>query len=296
MPQTISAGPGKSGLPLSLGIIGAGNHVKDMLLPPLQAMDSVSIRVICTASGLTAKTVADKIQAASCTSDPQALLDDSAINRVLIGTRHDSHAALVVKSLLADKHVFVEKPLCLTEEELQDLRSAYEKKASSRLYLMAEFNRRFSPHAKQAQSFFASCHNPLVMLYRINAGRIPRGHWVQDPAVGCGRLIGEVCHFVDYMQALCAARPTSVFAGRIGRHSSGITDDQCSITLTFGDGSIGTIVYTSKGHSDLAKERFEVHADGKSLTMDDFMETQMYSSSRHQVFKTTKRERASPRR
>jgi hypothetical protein len=116
MPRTISAGPGKSGLPLSLGIIGAGNHVKDMLLPPLQAMDSVSIRVICTASGLTAKTVVDKIQGASCTSDLQAILDDSAINTVLISTRHDSHAALVVKSLLADKHVFVEKPLCLTEE------------------------------------------------------------------------------------------------------------------------------------------------------------------------------------
>ncbi len=294
MPRTIPVASNKTGRPVMLGIIGAGNHVKDMLLPPLQTMDTVSIRTICTASGLTAKALADKIKADSCTSDPQTILDDAAINTVLIGTRHDSHASLVVKSLLADKHVFVEKPLCLTEEELQDIRAVYEKKASTGLHLMVGFNRRFSPHAKQAQSFFASRKNPLVMLYRVNAGRIPREHWVQDPAVGGGRLIGEVCHFVDYMHALCGAPPTSVFARRIGRHSSGITDDQCSIDLTFGDGSIGTIVYTAEGNTGLSKERFEAHADGKSLTMDDFMETQMYAGSRKQVFKTAKREKGFP--
>lgn len=291
MPRTIAVGPGKSGIPVSLGIIGAGNHVKAMLLPPLQTMKTVTIRGLCSATGMTAKSLAEKLQAAYCTSDVQAILEDAAINTVLIGTRHDSHGALVVKSLLADKHVFVEKPLCLTEEELQDIRAAYEKKASSGLHVMVGFNRRFSPHAKQAQSFFASRTNPLVMLYRINAGRVPKEHWVQDPDVGGGRVIGEVCHFIDYMQALCAAPPTSVFSSRIGQHSSGITDDQCSISLTFGDGSIGTIVYTAEGNSGLAKERFEAHADGKSLTMDDFMETQMYAGSRKQVFKTAKREK-----
>ncbi|ULA68964.1 MAG: Oxidoreductase [Nitrospira sp.] len=294
MPRTISVGPGKSGIPVSLGIIGAGNHVRAMLLPPLQTMKTVTIRGLCSATGMTAKSLAEKLQAAYCTSDVQAILDDAAINTVLIGTRHDSHGALVVKSLLADKHVFVEKPLCMTEEELQDIRSTYEKKASSGLHVMVGFNRRFSPHAEQAQSFFASRTNPLVMLYRVNAGRIPREHWVQDPDVGGGRVIGEVCHFVDYMQALCAAPPTSVFASRIRQHSSGITDDQCSISLTFADGSIGTIVYTAEGNSGLAKERFEAHADGKSLTMDDFMETQMYAGSRKQVFKTSKREKGFP--
>ncbi len=291
MPRTISVGPGKSGIPVSLGIIGAGNHVKAMLLPPLQTMKTVTIRGLCSATGLTAKSLAEKIHAAYCTSDAQAVLDDAAINTVMIGTRHDSHGALVVKSLLADKHVFVEKPLCLTEEELQDIRAVYEKKASSSLHLMVGFNRRFSPHAKQARSFFASRTNPLVMLYRINAGRIPKEHWVQDADAGGGRVIGEICHFVDYMQALCAARPISVFSARIGQHSSGITDDQCSISLTFADGSIGTIVYTAEGNSGLAKERFEAHADGKSLTMDDFMETQMYDGTRKQVFKTGKREK-----
>ena len=110
------------------------------------------------------------------------------------------------------------------------------------------------------------------MLYRINAGRIPPDHWVQDPHAGAAALLGSV-PFVDYMQALCGALPTTVFAGRVGYHSSGITEDQCSITLTFGDGSIGTILYAAEGNAGLPKERFEAHADGRSLVMDDFMET-----------------------
>ena len=136
-----------------LGIIGAGNHVKDMLLPSLQNMENVGIRGICTASGITAKTLAGKITAAYCTSDSQSILDDPAINTVLIGTRHDSHAALTIKALLAGKHVFVEKPLCLTEDELEDIRSVYEKKAPDGLQLMVGFNRRFSPHAQEAGGF-----------------------------------------------------------------------------------------------------------------------------------------------
>ena len=172
--------------------------------------------------------------------------------------------------------MFVEKPLCLTEEELQDIREAYEANAQQGLHLRVGFNRRFSPHAKAAQTFFAQRRNPLVMMYRINAGRIPREHWIQDPDIGGGRLIGEACHFVDYLQVLCGALPTSVFARRIGRHTSGVFDDQFIISLTFADGSIGTIVYTAEGSPSLEKERFEAHADGKSLVMQDFLETQTY--------------------
>lgn len=289
--RTITVGQGLAGRPVTMGIIGAGKHVKDMLLPPLQATGTVAIRGICTASGITAKTVAAKITAAYCTSDPQSILDDAAINTVLIGTRHDSHAALVVNALRAGKHVFVEKPLCLTAEELQEIRSTYEQRAAEGLHLMVGFNRRFSPHAKEARTFFSSRANPLVMLYRVNAGRIPPDHWVQDPHIGGGRILGEVCHFVDYMQALCGALPTSVFAGRVGRHSSGMTDDQCSITLTFSDGSIGTIVYTAEGNGGLPKERFEAHADGKSLVMDDFMETSLYDGTDRRAWKTAKRDK-----
>lgn len=291
LPRTITMGNGQAGRAVTMGIIGAGNHVKDMLLPPLQTLNRVAIRGICTASGISAKTLAGKIEAAYCTSDAQSILDDKAINCVLIGTRHDSHASLVVRSLLADKHVFVEKPLCLTEDELQEIRSTYENKAAEGLHLMVGFNRRFSPHAKEAQTFFSSRSNPLVMLYRINAGRIPADHWVQDPNVGGGRLIGEMCHFVDYMQALSTSLPTSVYASRIGRHSSGITEDQCTVVVNFADGSIGTIVYTAEGNSALPKEHFEAHADGRSLVMNDFIETRTYRDGKSTLFKTAKRDK-----
>jgi predicted dehydrogenase/threonine dehydrogenase-like Zn-dependent dehydrogenase len=291
LPRTIAVGTAQATRPLMLGIIGAGNHVKDMLLPPLQSMENVRFCGICTASGLTAKTLAAKLTAAYCTSDSQSILDDPAINTVLIGTRHDSHAALTIKALLAGKHVFVEKPLCLTEDELESIRSVYEKKAPDGLHLMVGFNRRFSPHALEARRFFASRVNPLVMLYRINAGRIPADHWVQHPDIGGGRLIGEMCHFIDYMQALSASTPVSLYASRIGRHSSGITDDQCSIVLNFADGSIGTIIYTAEGSSELPKERFEAHADGRSLVMNDFIETQTYKDGKSTVFKTAKRDK-----
>ncbi len=277
--------------PLTLGLIGVGNHVKDMLLPQLQNQAAVSIRAVCTASGINAKALGEKLHAGYCTSDSQDVLRDPAINTVLIGTRHDTHGRLVVKALEADKHVFVEKPLCLTEEELDAIHAVYRDKAAKGLRLMVGFNRRFSPHAEKAREFFAHRENPLVMWYRINAGKIPAEHWIQDPSVGGGRLIGEACHFVDYMQSVCGARPNSVFARRIGRQSSGITDDQCIITLTFEDGSIGSIIYTAGGNSGLAKERFEAHADGKSLTMDDFEETHLYSGSHREVFKTSKRDK-----
>lgn len=291
LPRAITVATGHPGRAVSLGIIGAGNHVKGSLLTPLQAMSQVAIRGICTATGISAKTLAGKVGAAYCTSDAQTILDDPEVTSVLIGTRHDSHADLVMRALLADKHVFVEKPLCLTEEDLQAIRAIYDKKAVDGLHLMVGFNRRFSPHATEARKVFASRTNPLVMLYRINAGRVPADHWVQDPHAGGGRIIGEVCHFVDYMQALCGALPTSVSAARIGRHSSGITDDQCSIVLSFGDGSIGTIVYTAEGHADLPKEYFEAHADGTSLTMHDFIETHVYEGSRRRSINTRKRDK-----
>ena len=276
---------------LTLGLIGVGNHVKDMLLPQLQSQAAVSIRAVCTACGINAKALGEKLHAGYCTSDSQDVLRDPAINTVLIGTRHDTHGRLVVKALEADKHVFVEKPLCLTEEELDAIHAVYRDKAAKGLRLMVGFNRRFSPHAEKAREFFAHRENPLVMWYRINAGKLPAEHWIQDPSVGGGRLIGEACHFVDYMQSVCGARPNSVFARRIGRQSSGITDDQCIVTLTFEDGSIGSIIYTAGGNSGLAKERFEAHADGKSLTMDDFEETHLYSGSHREVFKTSKRDK-----
>ena len=289
--RKIMLSPGKPLARLNLGIIGAGNHVKDMLIPELKKFSGVTLRAVCTGTGVNAKAIADKIQAGYCTTDFHEVLRDPDVNAVLIGTRHNSHASMVREALLAGKHVFVEKPLCLTEDELEEITGAYEEKAKDGLRLLVGFNRRYSPHAVRAKEFLAGRRNPLVMNYRVNAGVIPAEHWIHDTAVGGGRILGEACHFVDYMQAMCGAPPVSVHTRAIATHSSGITDDQCVITLTFGDGSVGTILYTGGGDVGLSKERFEAFGDGRSLTMDDFSISHFYHHRKVVKFKTSTRDK-----
>lgn len=276
---------------VNLGIIGAGNHVKDMLLPRLTAMKNVGVSAICTATGINAKNLAEKVGAAYCTTDFHQILDDPSINAVLIGTRHDSHASMVTGALNAGKHVFIEKPLCLTEDELTKIAGLYRAVAARGVRLMVGFNRRFSPHAREMQALFAGRSDPLVMVYRVNAGSIPGNHWIQDSLEGGGRILGEACHFIDYMQAISGAAPVSVHGRRIRQHSSGIVDDQSIFSFTFGDGSIGTLVYAAGGSTILSKERFEAFGDGKSVVMDDFMVSEFYARGRARKFKTGKREK-----
>lgn len=276
---------------LQLGIIGAGNHVKDRLLPALKGINSVSIRAVCTGTGLHAKAVAEKTGAAYCTSDYREVLKDDTVNAVLIGTRHHDHGPMVLEALRAEKHVFVEKPLCLSEEELEEITALYAEKAKKGLQLMVGFNRRFSPHMAEAKRFFQERKNPLVMLFRVNAGAIPFEHWIQDPDVGGGRIVGEACHFIDFMQALCGTRPVSVHARRIARHRSGMTDDQSLLSFSFEDGSIGTVLYTAGGDPLLGKERFEAFGDGKALVIDDFIRSEFYSGGKKRLFKTGKQDK-----
>jgi predicted dehydrogenase len=276
---------------LNVGIIGAGRHVRDRLLPEILKMKELQLRGICTASGIHAKALAEKTRAAYSTTDYHEVLKDPSVNAVLIGTRHDLHGALVVEALEAGKHVFVEKPLCLTEEELYRIVSIYEVKALEGLHLTVGFNRRFSPHAGRAREFFKDRKNPLVMVYRVNAGSLPAEHWAQDPDIGGGRIVGEACHFVDYMQFLCGAPPVAVHARRIGLHDSGTMDDQSILSFTFEDGSIGTVIYASGGDPSLGKERVEVLGDGKSLVMDDFMRSDFYAGGKKTVFKSGRQDK-----
>ncbi len=273
---------------VNLGIIGAGNHVKDMLLPQLKPLKGVQLRAICTGTGANARALAEKIGAAYCSSDYQQVLEDDSVNAVLIGTRHNSHGRMVRDALRAGKHVFVEKPLCLTEQELEEITAAH---ADSGRTLMVGFNRRFSPHADRARDFFAGRSDPLVMCYRVNAGSIPADHWIQDPESGGGRIIGEACHFIDYMQAVCGAPPVSVSGQRIAAHSSGILDDQSIMLFGFADGSVGSVIYAAGGSTAMPKERFEAFGGGKSLVMDDFMVTEFYDGHKRSTFKTRKRDK-----
>jgi len=274
-----------------IGLIGAGSHVKDMLVPALKGLQGVDIAAVCTQRGMNAKTLGERLGAGYCTTDMEEILADSAINTVIIGTRHDLHGPMVLAALRAGKHVFVEKPLCLTAEELQEIEALYATKARDGLRLSVGFNRRFSDHCTEAKKFLGDRRNPLVMVYRANAGSLPSDHWTQDPDVGGGRILGEACHFVDYMQALCGGLVQTVQANSIAVHTSGMTQDQSIISLTFSDGSVGTVVYAAGGDTGLAKERCEAFGDGCSIVMDDFARSDFFRGGQRTRFKTSGRDK-----
>jgi predicted dehydrogenase len=197
------------------------------------------------------------------------LFDDESINTIAICTRHSSHASQVVRALEAGKHVFCEKPLAMNEEELALIVQAHER-MPQRLLLVG-YNRRFAPLARALKGFFSEVREPFFMQYRINAGYIPREHWVQDHDQGGGRVLGEICHFVDFLSYLCGSPVTSVSAlvmPDAGRYSS----DNVIASLRFGNGSIGTITYSANGDESFSKERLEVFAEGRVGTLDDFRE------------------------
>ncbi|HEV2834342.1 MAG TPA: bi-domain-containing oxidoreductase, partial [Pyrinomonadaceae bacterium] len=188
---------------ITLGVIGAGGYVPAMLLPHFKT-EGVEFRSIATASGISAHDVGKRFGFGYAVSSAEEVLDDEEINLVVVGTRHDLHAELARKALERNKHVFVEKPLALNDEELDEVLEAAERSSG---LLMVGFNRRFSPLAQQAREFFANRETPLSIVYRVNAGHISKEHWTQDPLAGGGRIVGEVCHFVDLMQVLTGAAP-----------------------------------------------------------------------------------------
>ena len=264
---------------IALGVIGAGGYVPAMLLPHFKA-EGVEFSSIATASGISAHDVGKRFGFAYAVSSAHEVLEDAKVNLVVIGTRHDTHAELARKALERDKHVFVEKPLALNDEELESVLEAAESSAGK---LMVGFNRRFSPLAQRAKDFFSGRDTPLSILYRVNAGRIPKEHWTQHADEGGGRIVGEVCHFVDLMQYLTGAPPVFVFAESMSAKSSKVVDaDSVFITVRFADGSNGAIAYLSEGDKALAKERVEIFGAGKVFVLDDYRRATLYKDSREE--------------
>ncbi|MEJ2224986.1 MAG: bi-domain-containing oxidoreductase [Syntrophobacterales bacterium] len=190
----------------TIGLIGGGKFTKNILMPVLQKVQNVELAGVATTSGVTSQHLAQKYGFAYATTDYREILQDDKVNKVIITTPHHLHGRHVVEALQAGKHVLVEKPLCLTEEELAEIQAAYD---GSRL-LMVGFNRRFAPLALEIKKILAGRTTPLVITYRVNAGYIPDDSWVHDPEVGGGRLLGEVCHFIDFLQFMTEAEPTTV--------------------------------------------------------------------------------------
>jgi len=262
--QSRTSVPEKS---VRIGLIGAGSYAKRYLLPNFKAC-AAQFESIATASGLSARQVGDKYGFRECVSGADEVLADEHANLIVIATRHDTHAELARRALERGHHVFVEKPLALNEEELASVLQAA---AGSDRQLMVGFNRRFSPSAVAAKEFFQDAKTPLSINYHVNAGRIPVDHWIQDPREGGGRIIGEVCHFIDLMQFLTGAVSTRVYAEAIaGRNAEVLDADSVFITLRFADGSNGSIAYLAEGDRALAKERVEIFGAGRTFVLDDF--------------------------
>ncbi len=271
---------------VALGVVGAGNFAKAVLLPGFKANKLVAFQGICTAKGISAKAAHDRFGFQYCAEDAGRLMADSAVNSVLIATRHNLHGPLAGEALAAGKHVFVEKPLCLNAEELDLIiqRHAESINAGKAPVLMVGFNRRFSPLVRHIRKVLAGRSTPIVASYRVNAGFIPRDSWVQDPVEGGGRIIGEVCHFVDTLRFLTGSSVRSVQAASIQTDNSKLTSrDSLSITLSYQDGSVATILYHALGNPAFPKEKLEIAAEGKVIDLDDFCKLEIFGPKKEKI-------------
>jgi len=264
-----AAGPAPVRRPV-LGFIGAGNFTQSTLLPPLLRL-APRMRGLATGKPVNAKNIAKKYQFEFCATDASEIIRDKEVNLVFVTSRHDSHARYTAEALCAGKSVFVEKPPALNEEELKIILSAYEQAEQSGQapLLMVGYNRRFSEPIRAIQKLFAGRTEPLAMHYRVNAGFMPSTHWMQHSDQG-GRFVGEGGHFVDVMQFLCGALPVSVHAVAPTDSARRYNHDNVLISISFGDGSVGTIHYLANGANAVEKEYLEVFGDSKTARMWDF--------------------------
>ncbi|MFA9395549.1 MAG: bi-domain-containing oxidoreductase [Halodesulfovibrio sp.] len=255
-----------------VGFLGAGNYAARVLIPTFKKAGA-QLHTISTSSGVTGVTAGDRAGFLQATTDSASVINDGAVNTVVIATRHDSHARFVIDALTAGKNVFVEKPLALDLKELDAIEAAYElavmkDKAPS---LMVGFNRRFSSQIEKMKELLSTISEPKSFIMTMNAGAIPADHWTQDISVGGGRIVGEACHFIDLMRYLADSEIVSVQARRMGENpATEIVEDKAAIILGFADGSFGTIHYFANGAASFPKERIEVFAAGRVLQLDNF--------------------------
>jgi predicted dehydrogenase/threonine dehydrogenase-like Zn-dependent dehydrogenase len=258
------AGPGDLGVILC----GAGAFVRAAHLPALRQLPGVGIRAVVAGTPTGAREAARRLGVAEAGTDLGVLLGREASPLVLIGTRHHLHAEQVLQALAAGRHVFVEKPLCLEEEQVTPILDAARR---ARRLLAVGFNRRYSPLAKRLRESLDRLSGPALLLYRVNAGALPAGHWAQDPVQGGGRILGECCHFMDLLLFLARAPVTGIEARALPTDGSAVVQgDSFAATIAFADGSKAVLAYTGLGDAGLPKERLEVFRGGAALVLDDF--------------------------
>ncbi|HEY8601370.1 MAG TPA: bi-domain-containing oxidoreductase, partial [Thermomicrobiales bacterium] len=267
----IGAPVGAAQSAVRVGLLGAGTFANAVLLPAMRGVPGLEFVGAVSGSGLNARASGDRFGFAYCASDADALITDPQINWLVIVTRHDLHAVQVIRGLEAGKDVFVEKPLALDRDELLEVVRT-QSRTDGRL--MVGFNRRFAPMVRNMARFLADHRRPLIATCRVNAGDVPGDHWTQDMAIGGGRIIGEACHFVDLLQFLIGAPPLTVTAHAL-EAIGGAATDEAILTLTFADGSVGTVVYSGAGDRAFGKERIEVLGDGRVAILDDYRQLEL---------------------
>jgi predicted dehydrogenase/threonine dehydrogenase-like Zn-dependent dehydrogenase len=283
-----------------IGVLGAGNFATAVLLPAMKKIDGLELIGVASASGLSAQHAANRFGFRYASSNGNQIIEDPNINTVAILTRHHLHAVQVLAALAAGKHVFCEKPIAINPEELDSIRTALEQEMYSKPesdqpdqqrvpLLTVGFNRRFAPLAQKLSGFFLGRQEPMAAHYRVNAGYIPLSHWLHDPIQGGGRIIGEGCHFIDFLTFLVGEPPVSVNAQGLpdlGRYK----EDNVVLTYTFPDGSIGTVSYMSNGEKAFPKERVEVFCSGKAAALDDFRSLELADRGRRSVTRSRLRQ------
>jgi predicted dehydrogenase len=251
----------------NVSFIGAGNYATSVLIPAFRDAGA-TLRTVASSAGVTGLHAARKFGFQQTTTDTDSVFADAGSDTVVITTRHDSHARLVVGALSAGKNVFVEKPLCITLAQLDEISEAYTESVARGAdpRVMVGFNRRFAPQVLKVKKLLQGVSGPRSFIMTVNAGAIPADHWTQDPAVGGGRIVGEACHFIDLLRFLAGSH----VSGLTRTSMTAATGDTVSIQLSFADGSIGTVHYFANGSKAFPKERLDVFASGRVLSLDNF--------------------------
>ncbi len=270
---------------VNIGLIGAGNFTKSVILPNLSKVGGYELVGLCTATGVSAEDTGKKYDFKYITTNSDEIFKNGEINSVFVTTQHNDHAAKVVQAMENGKHCYVEKPLCIYEEELEAIEKAYDGKS----ILQVGFNRRFSPMIEKMKSELSG---QVAINYRVNAGVIPKDIWIQDRTIGGGRIIGEVCHFIDTCSYLTESDVVSVFATTVQKDDQSIPDeDNVNIVLNYANGSTATIAYYAYGDNSMPKEYIEAFTNGVSITMNDFRELVVYSGGKKEKVKSANQDK-----
>ena len=259
---------------INVALIGAGRFAKVTLLPRISKIPDYNLRAVCSTTGINAKEVALKYNAECYTTDYKEVLEDESTDLVIITTPHNLHYPMIVDAAKAGKAVYVEKPMCLSEEELDKIVKVIRK---TKVPLVVGFNRRYAPLAIKAKELLTQKRRPYLINYRVNAGFVPKTSWVQDPEVGGGRIVGECCHFFDLFNFFIESEVESIKVMSIPVNNAiVVANDNVVVTVKWADGSLTTLTYTALGHGDLPKERIEIFASGSSMVVDDFKDMDLY--------------------